>query len=109
MKADCGEWRIEVVGRRCEFSELAETDLAEIALYIATDSPQAALRFVDELRRHCQRLTDHPARNRLREEYGLDVRVAVHGKYLIFYTERGDSVVIEHILHGSRHLDWKER
>ena len=93
-----------MVGRRCEFSELAETDLAEIALYIATDSPQAALRFVDELRRHCRRLTDHPARNRLREEYGLDVRVAVHGKYLIFYTERGDSVVIEHILHGVARL-----
>jgi toxin ParE1/3/4 len=98
-----------VIGRRCEFSELAETDLTEIALYIATDSPLAALRFVDELRQHCQRLTDHPARNRLREEYGSDVRVAVHGKYLIFYGERGDAIVIERILHGSRHLDWKEQ
>jgi toxin ParE1/3/4 len=53
------------------------------------DSPQAALRFVDELRQHCQSLTDYPARNRLREEYGSDVRVAVHGKYLIFDAERG--------------------
>jgi plasmid stabilization system protein ParE len=40
-----------VIGRRRQFSELAETDLAEIALDIATDSPQAALRFVDEVRR----------------------------------------------------------
>ena len=40
LKTNSGELRIEVIGRRCEFSELAETDLTEIALYIATDSPQ---------------------------------------------------------------------
>ena len=94
--------------RRCEFTELAEADLAEIALYIAADSPKIALRFVAELRRHCHLLTEHPARNRLREEYGAGVRVAVHGKYLIFYVERGSAIVIERILHGSRHLDWIE-
>lgn len=95
--------------RRCEFTELAEADLAEIALYIAADSPKIALQFVDELRQHCEQLTEHPARNRLREEYGAGVRVAVHRKYLIFYVERGSVTVIERILHGSRHLDWMER
>lgn len=53
-----------------------------------------------------QRLVEHPARCRLREEYGAGVRVAVHGRYLIFYTERADTVVIERVLHGARHLDW---
>jgi toxin ParE1/3/4 len=98
-----------VAGRRCEFTELAEADLTEIALYIAADSPKAALRFVDELRRHCRQLTEHPARNPLREEYGTGVRVAVHGHYLIFYVAHGHKVVIERIVHGSRHLDWKVR
>ena len=97
-----------MAGRRCEFTELAESDLTQIALTIAADSPQAALRFVDELRRHCEQLTDHPARNRLREEYGSGMRVAVHGKYLIFYADCGSAIVIERILHGSRHLDWME-
>jgi toxin ParE1/3/4 len=97
-----------VVGRRCEFTELAEADLTEIALYIAADSPKTALRFIDELRRHCHQLTEHPARNPLREDYGAGVRVAVHGKYLIFYVERRNAIVIERILHGSRHLDWME-
>jgi toxin ParE1/3/4 len=97
-----------VAGRRCEFTKLAEADLSEIALYIATDSPKTALRFVDQLRQHCHQLTEHPARNPLRENYGAGVRVAVHGKYLIFYVERGNAVVIERILHGSRHLDWME-
>jgi toxin ParE1/3/4 len=95
--------------RRCEFTRLAEADLAEIALYIAEDSPKTALRFVDELRQHCRQLTEHPARNPLREEYGAGVRVAVHGRYLIFYAAHDHAVVIERILHGSRHRDWKVR
>jgi toxin ParE1/3/4 len=97
-----------VTGRRCEFTRLAEADLTEIALYIAADSPKTALRFVDELRRHCRQLTEHPARNPLREQYGVGVRVAVHGKYLIFYVERESEVIIERILHRARHLDWME-
>jgi toxin ParE1/3/4 len=94
---------------RCEFTRLAETDLSEIALYIAADSPKTALRFVDELRTHCHRLTEFPARNPLREEYGSGVRVAVHGHYLIFYAAYDNAVVIERILHASRHLDWEMR
>lgn len=100
-------WRVDFVPvRTCAFSELAESDLDEIALFIAADSPKAALRFVAELRALCQSLTENPARYRLREEYGDGVRVAIHGKYLIFYAERDEAVVIERILHGSRHLDW---
>jgi toxin ParE1/3/4 len=95
-----------VVGRRCVFTRLAEADLAEIALTIAADSPNAALRFVDELRTHCRLLTEFPARNPLREQYGAGVRVAVHGRYLIFYVEGENAVVVERILHGARHLDW---
>ena len=34
------------------------------------------------------------------------MRVAVHGRYLIFYAAGDDhTVVIERILHGSRHLE----
>jgi putative addiction module CopG family antidote len=97
-----------VAGQRCEFTKLAEADLAEIALYIAADNPNAAWRFVGELRTHCRLLTEFLARNPLREQYGAGVRVAVHGRYLIFYAAADDhTVVIERILHGSRHLDWK--
>jgi toxin ParE1/3/4 len=95
-----------VAERRCAFTKLAEADLAEIALYIAADNPNAALRFVDELRTHCRLLTEFPARNPLREQYGAGVRVAVHDRYLIFYAADDHTVVIERILHGSRHVDW---
>ena len=98
-----------MAGRRCEFTKRAEADLTEIALYIAADSPNTALRFVYELRTHCRLLTELPARNPLREKYGAGVRVAVHGHYLIFYAVSDLTVVIERIVHGSRHLDWKVR
>ncbi|GLS19063.1 plasmid stabilization protein [Labrys miyagiensis] len=91
----------------CAFSELAESDLLEIALHIASDSPMRALSFVADIRRHCFSLAKNPGLYRLREEYGSGVRVAVHGNYLIFYAERrSGEVVIERVLHGARHLDW---
>jgi toxin ParE1/3/4 len=91
----------------CEFSELAESDLLEVALHIAADSPARALSFVADIRRHCFSIAQNPTLYRLREEYGSGVRVAIHGTYLIFYAERRKGlVVIERVLHGARHLDW---
>lgn len=98
-----------MASRSLRFAPLAEQDLAEIALYIAADNPARALSFTAELRIHCRKIADDPDLYRLREEYGRGVRVAVHGRYLIFYAERESGVVvIERILHGARHLDWLE-
>ena len=91
---------------RCVFATVAETDLTEIALFIATDNPRRALSFVAEIRERCRIIAEQPAACHLREEYGAGVRVAVHGSYLIFYAEREEAVVIERVLHGARHLDW---
>lgn len=90
----------------CRFTALAETDLNDIALYIAADNPRRALSFVAELREHCYRIAQQPAAYPLREEYGAGVRVTVHKPYLVFHAIRDDACVIERILHGARHLDW---
>lgn len=95
-----------MTARRCVFSDLAETDLADIALHIATRNPAAARRLVADARNLCIALVDYPQRYRLREEYGAGVRVAVLGRYLIFYAVRSETVTIERVLHGARHLDW---
>ncbi len=73
-----------MAARRCVFSALAESDLAEVANYIESYNPRAALKLVGDIRRLCATLTENPARHRLREEYGAGVRVAVLGKYLVF-------------------------
>ncbi len=83
----------------------AERDLDDIALYIALESPKRAIAFVDDLRSFCLRLADHPDAHVLREEYGAGIRMAVHGRYLIFHAARDEALVIERIIHGSRHIE----
>ena len=71
---------------RVELSALAESDLLDIALYIAEDSPDRAFSFVDELQQACDGLADRPLRFPLLpgfEEKGI--RRRVHGRYAIVY------------------------
>ena len=89
---------------RCEFTERAESDLTGIALFIAEDSPTRALTFVAELRDRCVQIAQHPEVFRLREEYGRGIRVAIEGKYLIFFSIQEHAVLVEHIRHGYRDL-----
>ena len=91
--------------RKCVFAEQAEADLNAIALFIAEDSPDRALNFVAELRERCTEIVDFPEAFRLREEFGVGVRVAPYRKYLIFYSVHASSVLIEHIRHGARNLE----
>ena len=86
------------------FSQRMEKDLGGIADFIGQDSPRRALTFIRELREHCAAIARHPAAYPLREEYGPGIRMTVHGRYLIFHRLRSDALVIEHIVHGARHL-----
>jgi toxin ParE1/3/4 len=89
---------------RCAFTPLAEADLEAIGDYIARDNPRRALTFVGELRRRCEQLAHMPRAAPLRPELGAGVRVVTLGRYLICYSERGDDIVIERIVHGARSL-----
>ena len=90
---------------QADFSDRAEADLEDVADYIALHNPRRAVSFVRELRARCERIAERPRANRLREEFGLGVRGAVHGAYLILYTHREDGrVVVERVVHGARDL-----
>lgn len=91
--------------RRPILSPRAEADLEEIGDYIARDNPRRALTFVAELQQRCRRIADAPASFPLREELGPGVRMALHGRYLIFFREVPEGVRIERVLHGARLLD----
>lgn len=85
-----------------EFSSEAESDLEQIADYIAGDNPQRALSFVRELRSKCEELIDSPDGFALVPRYEQHgIRRRVHGNYLIFYRVENAKVVIIHILHGA--------
>jgi toxin ParE1/3/4 len=86
------------------FSPLAEADLEDIESAMFMDSPQYALRFMRELREHCNRISQFPQSCPLREELGVGIRVLVHERYLLFYRERNNQLRIERIIYGSRDL-----
>ncbi|PZU92525.1 MAG: type II toxin-antitoxin system RelE/ParE family toxin [Chelatococcus sp.] len=82
---------------------MAEVDIEGIARFIAADNPRRALSFVEELRARCEALVHHPDSCPLREEYGAGIRMAVQGRYLIFYAASDDGVLIERVIHSARH------
>ena len=89
---------------RFRFTRRAQADIEAIGDYIARDNPARAVRFIAELRAHCRSLTDFPEAAPLRPALGENVRMAVHGRYLILYAVRPDLVEIRRVVHGARNL-----
>jgi toxin ParE1/3/4 len=81
----------------------AESDLEQIATYIARQSVEIALNFVQELREKCESLADAPRGYPLVPRYEhLGIRRRPFGNYLIFYRVASDAIEVVHILHGAR-------
>jgi len=80
----------------------AERDLEEIGDYIATDNPERAISFLEQLRAKCLGLAEFPERFPLVQRYEAQgVRHRVHGNYMIFYRVEAERVVVLHILHAA--------
>lgn len=84
------------------FSPLAESDLEEIADYIALDNPLRALSFVKELRAQCRSIQENPLAFASREELAPGLRVMAYKRYLIFFRPLVSVIRIERILHSAR-------
>jgi toxin ParE1/3/4 len=81
----------------------AESDLEQIAAYIAERSVEIALNFVQELREKCESLADAPRGYPLVPRYEhLGIRRRPFGNYLIFYRVGSDTIEVVHVLHGAR-------
>jgi toxin ParE1/3/4 len=89
---------------KLEFSPAAQSDLMDIAMFIAQDNPKRALTFVEELEGKCEALSRAPGIGTSRAELGEGIRVLPHGRYLIFYREAKKDLRMERILHGSRDI-----
>lgn len=82
----------------------AERDLEEIARYIAADNPDRAATFVAELRALARSAADHPAHFPAREDLRRGLRVAIHGKYRLFFRDLPREVRIVRVIHSARDL-----
>jgi toxin ParE1/3/4 len=83
----------------------AETDLEGIGDRIAQRNPWRAITYVQELRLRCIRISEYPRAGPPRPQWGEDIRIAVHGKYLIVYRARDETVHVLRVVHGARDLD----
>jgi len=90
--------------KRAYITELAESDLSKIWLYIARDSPGAADRFIDKLRSQCDRLASSPQSGRSRPDFALGLRTYRIGNYFIFYFPTEMGIEVARVLHGARNL-----
>jgi toxin ParE1/3/4 len=89
---------------RLVFSPYVESDLDEIAAYIAADNPVRAVSFIDEIAAHLNVIAENPRLYRLRPEIGPEARLAAHGRYVILFRLLPDCVRIERVVHGARRL-----
>lgn len=81
----------------------AESDLEQIATYIAARNDEAALHFIQEVREKCESLSDAPRGYKLVPRYEhLGIRRRPFGNYLIFDRVGPDIIEVVHILHGAR-------
>lgn len=87
-----------------EFSPAADTDLVEIASFIARDNVLRAITFVDELEAACVKLVDYPHSGVVRSDIRAGIRSKPHGSYVIFYSVLEKVIRIERILHGARDI-----
>jgi plasmid stabilization system protein ParE len=89
---------------RIELSPFVESDLEEIADWIAQDNPVRAVTFIREIREQIQKIGGGPEGYQLRPEIGEDARLAVLGRYVILFRTDREVVRIERVVHGGRDL-----
>lgn len=87
---------------------MAETDAEAIWTFIATDNPDAADRFTQELARQLATLEHFPERCAPIAENGLmgtAYRHLVYGDYRTIFRVSGRRMFVLRIVHGARLLD----
>ena len=87
------------------WSPLAIERVAEIAKYIARDSPNAAQKWVESTFQAVERLKNFPKSGRTVPEIMLDdFREIIHGNYRIIYRLQSERISILTVRHGRQIL-----
>ncbi len=85
-------------------SELAETDLTDIWMFVARDDEKAADHLLDEIHDKCRLLAATPKAGRERPELAPSIRSFAVGSHVIFYRESSNGIEVARVLHGRRDL-----
>lgn len=85
---------------KCEFSPQARSDLIDILRFIASEKPQAAVRFVENLEKQCEILTLFPMLGTDQSHLSEGLRVLTYRSYCIYFRVAAvnESIRIERVL-----------
>ena len=95
---------------KLRFTPRATHDLAEIAEYLRTRNPSAALAVRDAILRSLQNLTLFPTIGRPQDVTGVRKLVTPKYRYLVYYMidERAEEIVILTIRHPARSRAYRD-
>lgn len=89
-------------GRRIVRTPAAESDLIDIWIYVASDSPAAADRLLDRIAERIALLGDFPEAGTARPDIAEDLRMLTAGAYVVLYRIAEARVEIVRVVHGAR-------
>ena len=89
---------------RLELSAFVESDLDEIAAFIADDNPGRAVTFIQDIRAKFHVIQHTPLIYQLRPDIGKGARIASVGHYAILFRVMAAVVRIERVIYGGRDL-----
>jgi len=93
------------VSYRVEYTEAARADLREIEVYLRTAAGDAtAEKVTARITDKVESLGARPARQRIRNKLGAELRALRVSDHLVFYRVGDETVSIIRILHGSRNI-----
>ncbi len=90
---------------RFRLSQRAETDIAQIRYYIASDNVSAADKFVGDLFDLFQLLGKNSEIGQQRHDLRSNLRSISHGNYVVFYYPSDQGAEIVAVVHGARDID----
>jgi toxin ParE1/3/4 len=95
---------------KLRFTPRATRDLAEIAEYLHTSNPSAALAVRDAILRSLQHLTLFPALGRPQNVEGVRKLVTSRYRYLVYYMmdEGAEEIVILTVQHPARSREYRD-
>ena len=82
----------------------AQADLANIWLYVANDSLDAADRLLDKIQAAFVSIAAHPGIGTPRAELGRRVRAFSVGAYVVYFRTVEEGVEIIRVMHGARNV-----
>ena len=89
---------------RLELSAFVETDLNDIAGFIADDNPGRAVTLLQDIRAKFRVIQRTPLLHQLRPDIGEEARMATVGHYAILFRVMETAVRIERVVYGGRDL-----